>query len=346
MMADRDSSCSAVAGGPARHVPVLGRPVVEWLKPRDGGSYIDATFGAGGYTRAVLAAADCRVIGIDRDRHAIACGADLVRDAGGRLTLVEERFSNLDAVARSCGWTAVDGVVLDLGVSSMQLDEAARGFSFRLDGPLDMRMGGHGPSAADVVAHASERDLAAIIAALGEERHARAVARAVVRARAEAPIETTAALAAIVARVVHAKPGTIHPATRTFQALRLFVNDELFELAQALQAAERLLAPGGRLVVVSFHSLEDRIVKMFLAERSGPRGSSRHLPEAKTAAATFRILTRKPVVPDAAETEANPRARSAKLRAAERSDAPAAARAIDTLLPRVPSLADVMEARR
>jgi 16S rRNA (cytosine1402-N4)-methyltransferase len=346
MMADRDSSCSAVAGGPARHVPVLGRPVVDWLKPREGGVYVDATFGAGGYTRAILAAADCRVIGIDRDQTAIALGADLVQAAGGRLTLVEDRFSNLEAVARGCGCDTIDGIVLDLGVSSMQLDEGERGFSFRFDGPLDMRMGGTGPSAADVVARASERDLAAIVATLGEERHARAVARAISRARAEAPIATTGALAGIVTRVVHVRPGTIHPATRTFQALRLFVNEELSELALALQAAERVLAPGGRLVAVSFHSLEDRIVKTFLAERSGQGGSSRHLPEAKKTAATFRILTRKPVVPGEAEVAANPRARSAKLRAGERTDAPAVARSIEALLPRLPSLAEVMEARR
>jgi len=336
------SGGGAVAGGLARHVPVLGRSALEWLKPRDGGVYLDATFGAGGYTRAILAAANCQVIAIDRDRHALARGAELVQAAAGRLILVEGRFSDLQTIARECGYDAVDGVVFDLGVSSMQLDEAARGFSFRLDGPLDMRMGGAGPSAADVVAAASERDLASIIATLGEERHARALARAIVRARKDEPIKTTRALAEIVARVVHARPGSIHPATRTFQALRLFVNEELAELAQALQAAERVLAPGGRLVAVSFHSLEDRIVKSFLAERSGQGGSSRHLPEAKKPAGTFRVLTRKPVVPDEGEVAVNPRARSAKLRAAERTDAPAAARSIDMLLPRLPSLADVL----
>jgi 16S rRNA (cytosine1402-N4)-methyltransferase len=228
----------------------------------------------------------------------------------------------------------------------MQLDEPERGFSFRLEGRLDMRMGGAGPSAADVIAHASERDLATIIATLGEERHARAVARAILRARSEAPIQTTTALAEIVARVVHARPGMINPATRTFQALRLFVNEELGELAQALQAAERALAPGGRLVVVSFHSLEDRIVKSFLAERGGQGGSSRHLPEAKRPAASFRVLTRKPVVPDEAETAANARARSAKLRAGERTDAPPAPGSVSSLLPRLRSLAEVMERQR
>src|SRR5690242_3851698 len=258
----------AVAGGPAPHVPVLGRPALELLNVLDGGLYIDATFGAGGYTRAMLAAADCRVIGIDRDPNALALGAELVAQSHGRLSLVEERFSQLDAVARAAGFAQVDGVVLDIGVSSMQLDSAERGFSFRLDGPLDMRMGGAGASAADVVAKASERDLANIIFLLGEERHSRAVARAIVRARTDAPFETTRALADTVASVVRSRPNDIHPATRTFQALRIFVNDELGELATALHAAERILKAGGRLVAVTFHSLEDRIVKSFLDRKS------------------------------------------------------------------------------
>jgi 16S rRNA (cytosine1402-N4)-methyltransferase len=278
MTAGSDGGSPAVAGGLARHIPVLGGPAVEFLKVRDGGIYIDATFGAGGYSRAILAAADCQVIAIDRDRQAVALGADLVQSAAGRLVVVEDRFSNLEGVARSCGYDAVDGVVFDLGVSSMQLDEGARGFSFRLDGPLDMRMGGEGPSAADVVARASERDLAAIIVTLGEERHARAVARAIVRARGDAPIRTTRALADIVERVVRTRPGMIHPATRTFQALRIFVNEELSELAEALTAAERILRTEGRLAVVSFHSLEDRIVKTFLTDRGRRSGGSRHRP--------------------------------------------------------------------
>ena len=202
---------SAVAGGPARHVPVLVRPALELLNPRDGGLYIDGTFGAGGYTGAILAAAAARVIALDRDQTAVALGADLVAAADGRLTLVEARFSELDRIAEQFGVAAVDGVVLDLGVSSMQLDEASRGFSFRLDGPLDMRMGGDGPSAADVVARASERDLADIIFQLGEERHSRAIARAIAAARNSAPIDTTRALAELVAGVVHVRPGTIHP---------------------------------------------------------------------------------------------------------------------------------------
>src|SRR5215831_17759837 len=229
MMAGRGAGQPGAAGGPARHIPVLAPQVVNFLHPRDGGLIVDGTFGAGGYTRAILAAANCRVIGIDRDQTAVAHGADLVESAGGRLTLVEDRFSALDRVARTLGVDAVDGVLLDVGVASMQLDAAARGFSFRLDGPLDMRMGRAGVSAADVVAHAPERDLAAIISTLGEERHARAVARAIVAARKDAPIETTRAFADIVARVVRSKPGDIHPATRTFQALRIFVNEELDE---------------------------------------------------------------------------------------------------------------------
>jgi 16S rRNA (cytosine1402-N4)-methyltransferase len=346
MMTGRGSGTPAADGGLARHVPVLGGPAVEYLNVREGGVYIDATFGAGGYARAILDAADCTAIGIDRDPYALAQGFGLVERSGGRLTLVEDRFSRLAEIAQSLGHEVVDGVVLDLGVSSMQLDEGARGFSFRLEGPLDMRMGGAGPSAADVVAAASERDLASIIATLGEERHARAVARAIVRARSEAPIRTTRALADIVARLIHARPGAIHPATRTFQALRVFVNEELDELATALLAAERILRPGGRLVVVSFHSLEDRIVKAFLTSRGRRSAGSRHAPEAVQTPATFRILTGRPVMAGDDEVAANPRARSAKLRAAERTDAPAGADLPRGLLPRLPLLAEVVGGRR
>ncbi|MDP9292588.1 MAG: 16S rRNA (cytosine(1402)-N(4))-methyltransferase RsmH [Verrucomicrobiota bacterium] len=342
MMGGGDSN--AVAGGPARHVPVLLRPAIDHLNVRDGGVYIDGTFGAGGYTRAILAAAQSHVIGIDRDRDAIARGADLVQASDGRLTLIESQFSLLDEVARKFGHSAVDGVVLDLGVSSMQLDEAARGFSFRHDGPLDMRMGAEGVSAADVIARASERDLATIIATLGEERHARAVARAIVAARKSAPINTTRALVDIVSRIVRARPDQIHPATRTFQALRIFVNDELAELAAALQAAENILKPSGRLVVVAFHSLEDRIVKTFVVERSRTGGGSRHRPELEQTP-TFRLLTKRPVVADAEAIAANPRARSAKLRAAERADSAPRDRAAALPLPRLPSLAQIMKAR-
>jgi len=334
---------AAVAGGPALHIPVLGSPALEFLNVRDGGVYIDGTFGTGGYTRSILAAANCKVVGIDRDQPAITLGADLVQAAKGRLTLVEDRFANLDRVAREAGFDAVDGVVLDLGVSSMQLDSAERGFSFRFDGPLDMRMSSEGPRAADVIAAASERDLASIIFILGEERHSSSVARAIVKARAQAPIVTTRSLADIVASVVRSRPGDIHPATRTFQALRIFVNDELGELVAALAAAERILRAGGRLVAVSFHSLEDRIVKSFLASRGVTRAGSRHAPELRRLAPTFRVLTKRPLTADADEVARNPRARSAKLRAAERSEAPARTDDLSDLLPRLPALANIVK---
>jgi len=322
-----------------RHIPVLGRQAVQMLSPRDGGIYVDATFGAGGYSRAILDTAGTRIIAIDRDRSAITGGFDLVDRSDGRLTLVEDKFSNLAGICAAQGIDAVDGVVMDVGVSSMQLDEAERGFSFRLGGPLDMRMGHDGPTAADVIARASEADLANIIYIFGEERHSRGVARAIVAARKEAPIATTRALADIVSRVVRSKPGEIHPATRTFQALRIFVNEELDELHLALSAAEHVLKPGGRLAVVSFHSLEDRIVKNFLGERAKTGGGSRHLPEVAQAAPSFHILTKRPVTPDDGEISVNPRARSAKLRAAERTAAPAH---IAAALPAWPSLDDVM----
>ncbi|MBI3699259.1 MAG: 16S rRNA (cytosine(1402)-N(4))-methyltransferase RsmH [Afipia sp.] len=322
-----------------RHVPVLGKEAVEQLAPRDGGVYIDATFGAGGYSRAILKISGTRVIGIDRDRSAIAGGFDLVDSSNGRLTLVEDRFSNLEDICKAQGISKADGVVMDVGVSSMQLDQSERGFSFRLNGPLDMRMASSGPTAADVVAHASETDLANIIYIFGEERHSRAVARAIVAARREAPITTTRALADIVSRVVRSKPNEIHPATRTFQALRIFVNEELDELHAALVAAERMLKPGGRLVVVSFHSLEDRIVKNFLNERGKRGGGSRHLPETEQSAPSFEILTKRPIVAGDGEVASNPRARSAKLRAAQRTDAPSLS---ETASFDWPQLADVM----
>jgi len=321
------------------HIPVLRREALEWLAAKSGGVYVDATFGAGGYSRAILDVGGTRVIGIDRDRTAIAGGFDLVERSEGRLTLVEDRFSNLLEICAAQGSSLVDGVVMDVGVSSMQLDQAGRGFSFRLDGPLDMRMGHDGPTAADVIAKASETDLANVIYIFGEERRSRSLARAIVAARKQAPITTTRALADIVAAVVRGKPGEIHPATRTFQALRIFVNQELDELHLALAAAERVLKPGGRLVVVSFHSLEDRIVKNFLADRGKAVGGSRHLPEVAQAAPSFQILTKRPVTADEREISANPRARSAKLRAAERTDAPA--HAADAL-PAWPKLSDVM----
>ncbi len=323
----------------APHIPVLGREAIAHLAPREGGIYVDATFGAGGYSRAILDVPGTRLIAIDRDRTAIAGGADLVERSAGRLTLVEDRFSNLAEVCAAQGVDAVDGVVMDVGVSSMQLDQAGRGFSFRLDGPLDMRMGQAGPTAADIVARASEGDLADVIYQLGEERQSRRIARAIVADRQETPFTTTRALADLIGRIVRSKPGDIHPATRTFQALRILVNEELEELQTALAAAERVLRPGGRLVVVSFHSLEDRIVKNFLSERSKTGGGSRHLPEVAQTPPSFELLTRRPVVAGDEEVALNPRARSAKLRAAERTSAAAHADDEESSWPR---LSDVM----
>ena len=313
--------------GAAGHIPVLLHEVLASLEPRDGATYIDGTFGAGGYTRAILAAASCRVIAIDRDPSAIANGAALAAEFSGRLALCHGRFGELDRVAAEAGAENIAGVVLDIGVSSMQLDEAGRGFSFQADGPLDMRMGSEGPSAADVVNTAGEELLADILYHLGEERRSRAIARAIVARRESAPFGTTLDLADAVARVLGGRAiDGRHPATRTFQALRIYVNDELGELARGLGAAERCLAPGGRLVVVTFHSLEDRIVKRFLIERAGrtPQ-ASRHAPAVADAgpAPSFRIVNSKPLTPQKAELDANPRARSARLRAAERLHAPA-----------------------
>lgn len=337
---------SGAAGGPVRHRPVLLREVLSFLTPKDGGNYLDGTFGAGGHTRAILAAANCRVLALDRDRTAIADGAALVDAMAGRLVLAEERFSNLDHAAGELGFAPLDGVLLDLGVSSMQLDEPARGFSFRHEGPLDMRMGRSGPTAADVVNAWPEAELAHVFATLGEERRARQVARAIVQARVSRRIERTNELAEIVRRVVRARPDEIDPATRSFQALRLLVNEELQEVAQALRAAERVLKPGGRLVVISFHSLEDRIVKTFLTARGKAAAPSRHLPEVERPAPTFSLLTKKPVVPTDHEVRENPRARSAKLRAAERTDAaPARDDPLAALLSRLPSLERALRRR-
>jgi 16S rRNA (cytosine1402-N4)-methyltransferase len=337
MTAGRGAS-SGAAGGPVRHRPVMLREVLSCLAPKDGEIHLDGTFGAGGHTSAILEAANCRVLGLDRDQSAIAGGADLVEASGGRLVLAQERFGNLDAAARDLGFAPLDGVLLDLGVSSMQIDEAERGFSFRHDGPLDMRMGRDGPTAADIVNEWPEAALARVFATLGEERRARAVAHAIVQARPRGRIRRTGELADIIRRVVRGRPDEIDPATRSFQALRLLVNEELQELARALLAAERALRPGGRLVVISFHSLEDRIVKTFLTARGRAAPASRHRPEAKQVAPTFNLLTKKPLVPTAEEVAANPRARSAKLRAAVRTDA-AAGRddPLAALLERVPS---------
>ncbi len=306
----------------APHIPVLRDAVVRALAPKAGGRYVDGTFGAGGYTEALLDAADCHVWGIDRDPGAIAVARALEARYPGRLTFIPGKFGAMDDLLGAGGVTAVDGVALDLGVSSMQLDQPERGFSIRGDGPLDMRMEQRGESAADLVNHLAEEELADIIFQYGEERFARRIARAIVAAR---PIARTGQLASIVRGAIPHKGDGIDPATRTFQAIRIAVNDELGELDRGLGAAERLLVPGGRLAVVSFHSLEDRPVKAFLASRSGrsPAGS-RHLPDAGPGREpSFRLLSNKPLPPDAAEIAANPRARSAKLRAAERTDAPA-----------------------
>ncbi|MDQ0315307.1 16S rRNA (cytosine(1402)-N(4))-methyltransferase RsmH [Amorphus orientalis] len=322
------------------HLPVMRDEVVARLAPGAGDVVIDGTFGAGGYSRAFLEAG-ATVIAIDRDPDAVRRAEAMAGDWNGRLIVKSGRFSELDALSAEAGHQAVDGVVLDVGVSSIQLDTAERGFSFRGSGPLDMRMGRDGPSAADLVNTAPEQALSQIISRLGEERRARAVARAIVAERERSPIETTDRLADLVARVVPAARDQIHPATRTFQALRIYVNRELDELAEALGAAEQALKEAGRLVVVAFHSLEDRIVKRFLSERSRVRpGGSRHMPETEIADATFTLLTRKPDLPGDAECRINPRARSARLRAAVRTAAPA--RPIDPHalgVPRVPELA-------
>lgn len=321
----------------APHVPVLLDEVIEALNPAGEGTVIDGTFGAGGYTRALLAAdPSLHVLAIDRDPRAIAAGQDLVAESRGRLTLVSGQFGDLDTLAEEAGVGPVRSVVLDIGVSSMQLDTPERGFSFRHDGPLDMRMGSDGPSAADLVNEADEAELADIIYHYGEERRSRAVARAIHEARRRGRIDRTAQLAEIVASVVRAEPGShIHPATRTFQGLRIAVNDELGELVRALHAAERILAPGGRLAVVTFHSLEDRIVKQFFAARSGRAShGSRHLPaQAEPEMRSLRPVTKGPVLPGESELARNPRARSAKLRAVERTESPVPAPlgAIETL---------------
>lgn len=307
-------------GGPARHIPVLLPEVLEALSPLQGKLVLDGTFGAGGYTRAMLDMS-ASVVAIDRDPDAIAAGRELESLSGGRLRLVQGAFSALDEHAGQ----PVDGVVLDIGVSSMQLDEAERGFSFRHDGPLDMRMARSGVSAADVVNSWKASDLTRIFGLLGEERHAGRIARMIEKRRAERPFQRTLDLAAAIERLVGRKPtDKIHPATRVFQALRIFVNDELGELARALLAAERILKPGGTLAVVTFHSLEDRIVKRFLADRSGKAAGSRHLPERHMPQPTF-FKPAAAVSPSEVEMVVNPRARSARLRSAVRTDAPARA---------------------
>ena len=303
------------------HVPVMLAEVLANLAPQEGATYLDATFGGGGYARAILEAAPgCMVFAIDRDPDAIARGAALAQRFAGRLHLIEGRFGDMLTLLRDRGIAALDGVVMDLGVSSFQLDQAVRGFSFRADGPLDMRMEKSGPSAAELVNSLPERDLADIIFRFGEERFARRIARAIVARRAEAPFTTTADLAALVRRAVPRDPSGIDGATRSFQALRIAVNDELGEVERGIAAAMEMLAPGGRLVVVAFHSLEDRIVKQAMAAASGRGGASRHDPAALSGRAkpAFHLLTPRALRPQEAECSANPRARSARLRGIER----------------------------
>ena len=303
------------------HIPVMLDEVLEALAPSDGGVYLDGTFGGGGYAAAILEQARCTLYAIDRDPDAIQRGAALAAGFPGRLHLLHGTFGDMASLLAGAGVTELNGVVLDLGVSSFQIDDAERGFSFRHDGPLDMRMGRQGVSAADLVNALPERDLADVLYELGEERASRRVARAIVTARAEAPIETTGRLAEIVRSVLPPDKSGNHPATRSFQALRIKVNDELRQIENALDQAARLLAPGGRLVVVSFHSLEDRIVKRFMTRAAGRAGSpSRHNPAGLMTRETpgFSMIASRALRPGDDETNRNPRSRSARLRALER----------------------------
>jgi len=304
----------------APHVPVLLRPLLAGVAPVIG-IWVDGTFGAGGYARGLLGAGADKVIGIDRDPSVFEMAAGWADTYAGRLELAEGRFSDLDTIAGA----PVDGVVLDLGVSSMQLDRPERGFSFLREGPLDMRMSASGVSAADIVNEATETELADILYHYGEERQARRIARAIVRARAQAPFETTTGLAEVIERQLpRPKPGQSHPATRSFQAIRIAVNDEFGQLAAGLEAAERALKPGGRLAVVTFHSLEDRVVKRFLqAASSEGGGGSRYAPERAAHEPRFKLTPKKAISPEAQELARNPRARSARLRIATRTEAPA-----------------------
>ncbi len=317
-----------VVGGPVRHVPVMLNEVLSCLQPASGKlnglNIVDGTFGAGGYSSAIVGSG-ANVLAIDRDPNAIRDGASLVAELAGKLSLVQGKFGSLDVLAQNNSFIEVDGVVLDIGVSSMQLDEAERGFSFQKDGPLDMRMGQSGVSAADVVNTMQQQDLTRVIGILGEERKASAVSRAIVREREKISFSTTLQLASLIEKTLGRRAtDRIHPATRTFQALRIFVNQELEQLGKALFAAERLLKAGGRLVVVTFHSLEDRLVKLFFKDRCGAQEGSRHLPLVKHKDATFVIRGKGLLKASKEEAEINPRARSAKLRWGERNDNPPA----------------------
>jgi len=308
--------------GDRPHIPVLLRPLLAAVAPVKG-IWADGTFGAGGYTRGLLAAGADVVIGIDRDPMVFEMAADWAGEYGDRLRLVQGTFSDMDSLAGEL----LDGVVLDLGVSSMQLDLAERGFSFMKDGPLDMRMSQTGPSAADIVNQASEAELADILFQYGEERASRRIAKAIVAARADQPFETTHQLVDVIVKCLpRSKPGHSHPATRSFQAIRIAVNDEFGQLIAGLEAAERALKPGGKLAVVTFHSMEDRVVKRFLQARSSAGGGgSRHLPEAALEIPEFNLTPKKAIGPDDQELEENPRSRSARLRVATRTEAPAVA---------------------
>ncbi len=324
-MSAAEPSDNATAARPD-HIPVLLTEVIKALAPKDGGVYVDGTFGAGGYTTAILEAADCVVWAIDRDPETLERGQTLAKRFADRVHLLQGRFGDMAQRLSEQGVNSVDGIALDLGISSMQIEDRARGFSFLRDGPLDMRMERSGRSAADIVNTASEKELAEIILTYGEERHARRVARAIVEARRERPFSRTLRLADVIRAEVRRSNDGIDPATRTFQALRIVVNDELGELERGLLSAEKLLRPGGILAVVSFHSLEDRIVKTFLKVRSGTAARpSRHAPASLKPTqnvATFKSLSRRPITPRDAEMAKNPRARSARLRVAERTSAP------------------------
>ncbi len=324
------------------HIPVMLPEVLRALDIQAGETVVDATFGAGGYTRAFLDNG-AHVVAFDRDPSAIAAGWELVSDSDGKLRLVHARFGDLAGHIEG----QVDAIVADIGVSSMQIDQRERGFSFQKDGPLDMRMSDDGPTAADVVNNADRPDLTRIIGILGEERQASRIAAEICAVRDKKPFATTLELAGLVERVIGRRQSDrIHPATRTFQGLRIFVNRELEELADLLLAAETVLRPGGRLVVVSFHSLEDRLVKRFFVDRNGGGGGSRHLPQIEEVVSTFDLAKRGAISASADEAAVNPRSRSAKLRYGVRTDAPA--RATDRALfglPRLPDPYEIMGGR-